>query len=162
MGKQQYIEAGQIANTHGVAGELKIQVWLDSPEFMKRFRRLYIDGKAYSVHAARVHKAFLLVLLEGVEDVNAAMPFKGKTVFIDRDDANLPPGGYFLQDLLGARVEDEQGRAIGTLSQILERPASLIYVVQGEREHWIPAVPEFVLEKNVDEGRIVVRLIEGM
>jgi len=162
MGKQQYIEAGRIVNTHGVAGEVKIEVWLDSPQFMKRFKRLYIGGTAFAVRAARVHKSFLLCALEGVEDVNAAMALKGRTVYIDRADAALPAGAFFLQDLIGARVVDEQGDEIGVLTEILERPASNIYVVQGEQEHWIPAVPEFIMSTDADAGVITVRLIEGM
>ena len=162
MGKQQYIEAGQIVNTHGVAGEVKIQVWLDSPQFMKRFKRLFLDGQERRVSSARVHKDFLLATLKGVEDVNAAMALKGKTVYIDRADAALPRGAYFLQDLIGAQVVDEQGASVGVLTEVLERPASNIYVVKGETEHLIPAVPEFVMSTDAEAGRIVVRLIEGM
>lgn len=162
MEKQQYIEAGKIVNTHGVSGEVKIEVWLDSPQFMKRFARLFVAGKELRVLSARVQKDFLLVRLEGVEDVNAAMTLKGKVVSIDRDDAQLPAGHFFLQDIIGAEVVDEQGRRVGRLSEVLERPASLIYVVQGETEHLIPAVPEFILATDAEAGRITVRLIEGM
>ena len=162
MEKQAYIEAGRITNTHGVAGELKIEVWLDSPQFMKRFKRIYIDGKPCALRAARVHKQFLLCSLEGMDDVNAAMALKGKTVFIAREDAKLPAGTYFLQDLIGAQVVDEQGREIGILTEVMERPASNIYVVKGETEHLIPAIPEFVMSTDLERGVITVRLIEGM
>ena len=162
MSRQQYIEAGRIVNTHGVAGEVKIEVWLDSPQFMKRFSRLFVAGKEIKVLAARVQKDFLLARLEGVEDVNAAMTLKGRVVSIDRDDAELPEGGFFLQDILGAAVVDEEGREIGTLTEVLERPASLIYVVKGETEHLIPAVPAFVLRTDAEAGIVTVRLIEGM
>ena len=162
MEKQQYIEAGRITNTHGVAGEVKIEVWLDSPQFMTRFPRIYIDGKPLALRSARVHKQFLLCSLEGVEDVNAAMTLKGKTVYIDRGDAKLPAGAYFLQDLIGAQVVDEQGKEIGVLTEVMERPASNIYVVKGETEHLIPAVPEFIMSTDIEAGRITVRLIEGM
>ena len=162
MEKQQYIEAGRITNTHGVAGEVKIEVWLDSPQFMKRFPRIYIDGRPLALRSARVHKQFLLCALEGVEDVNAAMTLKGKTVYIDRGDAKLPAGAYFLQDLIGAQVVDEQGKEIGVLTEVMERPASNIYVVKGETEHLIPAVPEFIMSTDIEAGRITVRLIEGM
>ena len=67
MEKRDYIEAGRIVNTHGVAGEVKIEVWLDSPAFLKRFPRLFIEGRAYTVSAARVQKSFLLCRLEGVK-----------------------------------------------------------------------------------------------
>ena len=109
-----------------------------------------------------MQKNFLIAKLEGVEDVNAAMQLKGKDVFIAREDAKLPRGAYFIQDILGASVRDEQGREIGKLTDVLERPASNIYVVQGEQEHLIPVVPAFILNTDAEAGVITVRLIEGM
>lgn len=162
MEKQNYIEAGRITNTHGVSGEVKIEVWLDSPAFLKKFDRLFLEGQEMKVLSARVHKGFLITKLEGIGDVNAAMALKGKTVYILRTDARLPRGAYFLQDIIGARVQDEQGREIGLLTEVLERPASHIYVVQGAEEHLIPAVPEFILSTDPEAGVITVRLIEGM
>lgn len=162
MSKEKYIEAGRIVNTHGVIGEVKIEVWLDSPEFMKKFKRIYADGREYKVVSARTHKNFLLEKLEGTDDVNAAMLLKGKTVKIDRDDVKLPKGTYFLQDIIGADVINEQGNNVGVLKEIMESPSSDIYIVQGETEHLIPAVPEFILSVDADAGIINVHLIEGM
>ena len=162
MEKEEFIEAGKLVNSHGVAGEAKLEVWLDSPEFMKRFKRLYIDGREYKLLSSRVHKGFLLATLEGVTDVNAVMALKGRTVYVRRADAPLRKGAFFLQDILGAQVLDESGAEIGRLEEIFETPASYIYVVRGEREHLIPAVPEFVLSTDPDAGIITVRLIEGM
>ena len=162
MEKKQYIEAGRIVNTHGVAGEVKIEVWLDSPQFLKSFKRCFIDRREVKLLSARVHKGFLIVKLEGVEDVNAAMALKGRTVFIDRADARLPKGAFFLQDIIGAAVVDESGSEIGKLVDVMETPASNVYVVKGEREHLIPVVPEFILSTDADNGIITVHLIEGM
>ena len=162
MEKQQYIEAGKIVNTHGVKGEVKIQVWLDSPEFLKKFKTVYIDNKAVKLLSGRVHKGFLIAVLEGVEDVNSAMSLKNKTVYIDRRDAKLPKGAYFLQDIIGAEVVTEDGAVVGTLEDILETPASQIYVVRGETEHLIPAVDEFILSVDAENAVVTVRLIEGM
>lgn len=162
MEKQQYIEAGRIVNTHGVAGELKIEVWLDSPAFLRRFPRIFVGGVEKKLLGGRVQKHFLIAKLEGVDDVSAAMALKEKTITVDRGDIRLPKGSFFLQDILGARVVDEQGNEIGTLTDVLERPAQNIYVVQGETEHLIPAVPEFILKTDADAGIITVRLIEGM
>ena len=162
MEKKQYIEAGRIVNTHGVAGEVKIEVWLDSPQFLKSFKRCFIDRREVKLLSARVHKGFLIVKLEGVEDVNAAMALKGRTVFIDRADARLPKGAFFLQDIIGASVVDESGREIGKLVDVMETPASNVYVVKGEREHLIPAVPEFIMSTDAENGIITVHLIEGM
>ena len=162
MGKQQYIEAGRIVNTHGVRGEVKIQVWLDSPEFMRRFKTLYIDSKPVKLISSRAHKGFLIAQLEGAEDINAAMSLKNKTVYIDRADAPLRKGEYFLCDIIGARVEAEDGTFVGTLEDILETPASSVYIVRGETEHMIPAVPEFILKTDAENAVVTVRLIEGM
>lgn len=162
MEKQAFIEAGRIINTHGVAGEVKIEVWLDSPSFMKKFKRLYIGGREAAVLSTREHKGFLLVKLEGVCDVNAAMALKGKTVCIARADARLPKGAFFIQDIIGASVLDESGAEVGKLCEVLETPAHRVYVVKGEKEHLIPAIPEFIMSTDADAGVIRVRLIEGM
>ncbi len=162
MKNTEFIEAGKIVNTHGVKGELKIAVWLDSAEFFCGFKTLYADNTALKVVSARPHKGFAIVKVEGIDDINAAMCMKNKTVSISRGDAKLPKGGYFLQDIIGAEVVTEGGDTVGVLKDILETPASLIYIVSGETEHMIPAVPEFVLKTDAENSRITVRLIEGM
>ena len=162
MEKKEFIEAGRITNTHGIAGEVKIEVWLDSPEFMKKFKRIFIQGEERKILSAKIHKGFLIAKLEGVEDVNAAMCFKGKTVHIKRADARLPKGSFFIQDIIGAAVIDEKQGEIGKLVDVMETPASNIYVVKGETEHLIPAVPEFIMSTDAEAGIINVRLIEGM
>lgn len=162
MEKKEFVEAGRIVNTHGVAGEVKIEVWLDSPAFMKKFKRLVLDGRELKLVSARVHKGFLIAKIEGVDDINAAMPLKGRVVHIRREDARLPKGTFFLQDIIGAAVVDESGKEIGTLTDVMEGPAGNIYIVNGEREHLIPAVPEFILSTDAEAGIITVRLIEGM
>lgn len=162
MEKKQFIEAGRITNTHGIAGEVKIEVWLDSPRYFKSFKRLYIDGREIKLLSARTQKDFIIAKLEGFEDVNAAMRLKGRTVHINRDDAALPRGGFFLCDIIGASVVDEQGNEIGRLAEIMETPASNVYVVRGEREHLIPAVPEFIMSTDAENGIVTVHLIEGM
>ena len=121
-----------------------------------------MDGREYKIASAKVHKGFLIAKLEGIADVNAAMALKGRTAYILRADAKLPKGGYFIQDIIGAKVQDQQGREIGRLVEVLERPASDIYVVQGEEEHLVPAVPEFIMSTDPEAGIITVRLIEGL
>ena len=160
--KKEFLEVGEIVGTHGVRGEVKLRVWADSPDFVRRFKTLYLGGEAKRVRAARVHKDMVILALEGVEDVNAAMALKGKVLCIRREDARLPKGDFFVQDILGADVVDEQGNKLGQLADTLELPQGRIYVVRGEREILIPAVPAFVLHTDVDAGVITVRLIEGM
>ena len=159
---KQYLEAGRIVNTHGIRGEVKIEPWADDASFLTRFRRFYLDGKPVAVRSVRVQKTMCICALEGVEDVNTAMTLKGKILFIDRADAHLPEGTVFLQDILGAKVFDESGRALGVLEEVLPAPAASVYVVRGEREILIPDVPAFILDKDAENGIVTVRLIEGM
>lgn len=161
--KNRFLEAGQIVNTHGIRGEVKIVPWCDSPEFLLQFDTLYLDGRPVNVLEARVHKGNVLARLEGVEDVNAAMVLKGRTVFIDRTEVELPEGRHFIADLIGLNVVDaDSGEALGVVADVLTPPAHEVYVVKGEHEYLIPAVDEFVIETNVEGGYIRVRLIEGM
>ena len=160
--KKPYLEAGKIINTFGIRGEVKLQPWCDGAGFLLPFKTLYIDGRPRTVASARVHKGMLIVRFEGVEDVNGAMALKNKIVYFDRADAKLPEGRFFLADLIGADVFDENGGRVGTLTEVLDLPAGAVYVVQGETEHTIPAVPEFILETNTEENYLRVRLIEGM
>ena len=161
--KNRFLEAGQIVNTHGIQGEVKIVPWCDSPEFLCDFNTLYIDEKPVKVRSARIHKGNVLAFLEGVDDVNAAMRLKGKTVFIDRTGVELPDGRHFIAALIGLEVRDAgSGTVLGTVTDVLTPPAHEVYVVKGEREYLIPAVDEFLIETNVEGGFIRVRLIEGM
>ena len=162
--KQAYIEAGRITSTHGVHGEVKIEVWLDTPEDLKHYRRIFIDGQEKKLLSVRQQNRFVIVKLHQIDDINAAQPLKGKTVFIAREDAPLPPGGYFLQDLLDAKVVLEDGSPVGVLTEVLERPANNVYVVTDPdgKEILIPVVPAFIIRADAENGIVTVRLLEGM
>lgn len=162
--KSQFLEAGQIVNTHGVQGEVKIVPWCDSPEFLCGFDTFYIDGAPVKVRTARVHKTTVLARLEGVDDVNDAMRLKNKVIHIDRSGVVLPEGRHFIADLIGLTVlDDDTGAALGTIAEVLTPPAHEVYVVQGEgKRYMIPAVDAFLRGTNVDEGWVRVNLIEGM
>ena len=159
--KNKFLEAGEIVNTHGIQGELKILPWCDGPEFLKEFKQFYINGIPYHVKSSRVHKTLLLAKLDGIDDVNEAMKFKGKTVYIDRDSASIADGRVFIADLIGLPVFSGDAQ-IGVLHEVLTGPANDVYVVHGEHEYMIPAVAEFLEDVNIDTGYIKVRLIPGM
>ena len=162
MEKSEFLEAGEIVSTHGIRGEVKILPWTDSADFLRRFKTLYISGKAYAVKSSFVHKGCVIAALEGVGDVNAAMTLKGRTVCFARADAHLPKGRFFLADVMGAKVVTEDGEEVGELVDIIQNPTQNVYVVRGAQEHLIPAVPEFIREIDPEAGRITVKTIEGM
>ena len=159
---KEFLDCGQVVNTHGVHGEVRIVPWADSPDFLCQFSTLYVDGGALPVTASRVHKGSVIARLQGVDTVEAAMALKGKTVQLRRADAKLPEGAFFLADIIGLDVVDENGHKLGTLKAVLSPSVQQVYVVEGQREIMIPAVPEFILETNIEAGYIKVRLIEGM
>ena len=161
--KQQYLQTGKIVSTHGVRGEVKLLPWADSPEFLLQFHTLYLDGKPFRVEQSRVQKTCVLLKLEGIDTVEAASGLRDKIVSIARADARLPEGSVFIADLLGLPVYDGDV-LLGRLTEVMPTPANDVYIVRAEdgQEHLIPAVPDFILERNLDKGYIRVRLIEGM
>ena len=163
---KQYLEVGKITNAHGVMGEVKVQPWCDSPEFLCRFNTLYVDEAhiPYKVERARPNKNMVILKLEGITDMNGALAMRNAILYIDRKDAKLPEGSFFLADIEGLEARDAQtGAVLGKIAEVLTLPASNVYVIRGgEREIMIPAVPAFVAETNVEEGFIRINMIEGI
>ena len=163
MTKDKLIQTGVIVNTHGIRGEVKLQPWADSPEFLTLFEHYYIDGAPVKVLSAKVHKGSVIASLEGIYDIDGAIKMKNKVVSIKRDDVELEEGRHFIADLVGLRVvEDETGNDLGVVIDVLSLPASNVYVVKGKRELLIPAVDNFIVETNLETGCIRVRLIDGL
>ena len=163
---EQYLEVGKITNTHGIMGEVRVQPWADSPEFLCQFKTLYVDQAHWpiKVERARVHKNMVILKLEGVTDVPSALSMRNAILYIDRKDAALPEGSFFLADLMGLEVRDAQsGKVLGKIADIMNLPANNVYVVRGgERELLIPAVPQFIAETNVEGGYLRVNMMEGL
>ena len=159
--KSELLDAGQIVNTHGVRGEVKVLPWCDSPEFLAGFSRVSLDGRDVAVERSRVQGSCVLMKLAGVDDVNAAMKLRSKTVKIHRQDVELEDGATFIADLIGLPVL-ARDQEIGTIREVLQLPSNDVYVVRGEHSYMIPVVQEFVEEVNLEAGYVKVRLIEGM
>ena len=167
MSKNKFLECGKIINTHGVRGGIKIEPWCDTPNDLAALSRIYIRaGGGYVEHKvkrASVFKQFVLMEIDRVTTVDAAMALKGFVIYADRDDFDIEEGAYFVADIIGLPIIDnETGDVLGTLCDVINLGASDIYTVKTDKgERMIPAVPEFI--KNVDTERgIFVSLIEGM
>ena len=160
----EFIPVGQIVNAHGIKGEVKLNPMGFDPEFLADFDVLYIGGKRTEVKAARVHKSVVLLTLPGVNDMDAALALKGKTVTICRDDVEVPEGYYFDEEIEGLQVVDSDTEAvIGKVKRVLTYPAHKIYEVKGEREYLIPAVPGVFIESvDLDAEVIRVHMMKGL
>ena len=162
--KQEYIRVGRIVNAHGIRGEVRVQPRRVSPALLTRCKTFYIDGQAVTPTANHVHKDLVLLKFPGVEDMNAALTYKGKELYIRRVDVVLPDGEYFDDELIGLEVHDcDTGALLGTLTAVDEYPASKVYTVKGDREILIPAVKDaFIRSVDLDAGRMDVKVWEGM
>ena len=157
--KLQYLEAGEIVNTHGVRGEVKVLCWLDDPEMLCEFDRCRIDGKEYTMEQVRVQKTCNLVKLQGVDTMEKAQMMRGKTMELYRED--IDDEVIFAAELVGVEVFCE-GENIGKIKEVLDYPGNSVYVVKGQHEYMIPAVNQFILSTDMEANRMEVKLIEGM
>lgn len=158
------ITAGKIVNTHGVRGEVKLLPQGVDAEILSGCGTLLIGGTPFTPTACREHKGCLLVKLEGIDDMDAALALKGKTVSVRKADAPLPEGGYFDEELVGLTARDAAtGEAIGTVEEVLNYPAHKIYAVRGGKdEYLIPAVPAFIAGIDLAAGVMDVHVWEGL
>ena len=165
--EKQYLECGKIINTHGIKGAVKLESWCDFPETLADLDFIYfkINGEyvARRVVSASVFKRHVIAYLEGVNDIDTAASLKEMVIFADRADIPLDEGDYFITDLIGLPVIDvDSGVEYGKVSEVFNTGASDIYTVKTcDGERMIPAVPEFIIEIDLERG-IFVRPIEGM
>ena len=162
--KQELIHVGAIVNAHGIRGEVKLTPVGFDPEFLAEFDRFNIGGKETEVRSSRVHKSVLLLTLPGVEDMDAALALKGKSVSIYAEDVELPEGEYFDVELEGCTVlDDATGEELGKLKRVLHYPAHKVYEVKGAREYLIPAVPGvFIASVDIDAGVVRIHNMKGL
>lgn len=165
---KEFLEVGQIVGTHGVRGELRLNPWADSPEFLKQFKVLYLDkngGKSIKVLAARPHGNVVILKLEGIETVESASAMRNKVLYIKRADAKLSEGSYFIEELIGCNVYDADDEAIcyGTLTDVSETGANDVWHIEKNgREYLIPAIPPVVIKVDVKENTVVIRPLKGI
>jgi len=166
---KEFLEAGQIVGTHGIRGELRVNPWCDSPEFLKGFSELYFDcdGKVkVKVRSCRPHGNIALLMLDGVDNVESASALRGKMLYMRRSDTKLPAGSYFIAELIGCTVTDadDTHKIYGTLADVSRTGANDVWHILSPdgKEYLIPAIPPVVIETDVRSGIIRIRPIKGI
>ncbi len=165
--QKQFLETGKITGTHGLKGEVRVQPWADSPEFLSEFDELYFDKGAEKIEitASRVHKHMLIMKIKGVDSVEDAEKLRNKVLYMNRDDVALEDGAYFIQDLLGlAVVDDDSGETLGQLDDVSETGANDVYHVKtpGGRVVLIPVIPDVVRDIDLEKGEIRIFKMKGL
>ena len=159
------IETGKIVNTHGVRGELKVVPWADDPSVFENFDTVTIDNTPYTVRSVRYQGQNVLLKLEGINDMTGAEGLKNKVIFANRADFDLPEGTYFITDLMGLTVvEDETGNELGTITQVLETGANDVYEITAPdgKKYYVPAIKDCVKATDLDAKEMRIHIMEGL
>ncbi len=165
---KEYLEIGKITSTHGIKGEMKVQPWCDSVDFMKKFRTLYLDKKGEKPLKVKIRQGgnMAIMKIEGVDTPEEGNKLRNRILYMKRSDVALPEGFYFMQELFDCRVidADDDGKVYGTLSDVSETGANDVWHIKTDegREYLIPAIPSVVIDVNVAEGIIKIRPLRGI
>ena len=159
------IKIGKIVNTVGLKGEVKVYNYSDSIEIYETIESIYVEDRLTVIENVRAQKNMVILKLEGADDRNAAEALRGKELYITEDDLpELPEGQYYVRDLIGMSVTEEDGNLLGHVTDVLQNTAQDIFEVESEngKKLLIPMVDQFVLDIDAEKREITVRLIEGM
>ena len=162
MGK---IKIGQVVNVVGLKGELKVYHYSDYKERFEELSKIYVENTLYRISNVRYMKDMVILKLDGIYDRTEAEKLKGQSIFIDQEDLRvLPEDTYYIFDLIGMTVVEQEGRILGTLSDVIQNSAQDIYEIERENKSkfLIPAVEEFILNIDADQKIMTVKLIEGL
>jgi 16S rRNA processing protein RimM len=160
-----------VLRPHGVRGELRVEVITGHPERLGQHAHFYLahpdspeQAQRYSVEEIRGHKEIVLLKLEGCDDRNEAEVLRDMLVQVPAEEAvPLEEGEYYHFQIVGVRVETEDGEWLGQVAEVLETGANDVYLVRGPRgEILLPAIVDVVLELDLEARRMVVRLLPGM
>ena len=165
--KKQFLETGKIVGTHGVRGEMRIQPWSDTVDFLCTFDTLYLDEKgekALDIIASRPHGNVVLIKAKGVESISEVDTLRGKILYINRDDVALEEGRHFIDDLIGCSVSDaDTAKSLGKLTDVSQTGANDVWHITAQgKEYLVPVIPDVVVSVDVDTGKIVIRPLKGI
>ena len=180
------IKIGKITSPVGLKGEVKIVSFSDDPMRFEMLDHVFVSGKDGSmtdsaIEGIRYKGSGIILKIEGIDDRNASEAARGCELFMDEADLPvLEEGQYYVRDMVGSDIVLEDGTLIGTLKDVLTNTAQDVYVVErrdgpgnvsegemggkknAKKDLLIPGVPQFILDVDIDEKKIIVRLPEGL
>lgn len=166
---QEYFEVGQIVNTFGIKGFIKVKPFTDDVERFEELKTVYICKKdkleEVKIEEVKYHKDMVLLKVKGIDDLNQAEKLKGFYLKIDRKHAKkLPKDTYFIADLLGLEVYSDENEYLGKLEDIFKTGANDVYVIKNElgKQLLLPSIPEVIKEIDLEKEKIIVHLLKGL
>lgn len=166
MRKQRFLEVGQIVNTHGLKGEMRVDPWCDEPDFLCQFDELYLkNGEKLEITKSRVHKNVVILKAKGIDSIEQADAMRRTVLYIDREDIELGDEVFFVQDIIGCEVVDiDTGQSYGKVTDVLKTGANDVYQITDEngKDYLIPVIDDVVIRTDIDSGVIEIRQMKGL
>ena len=164
----EYLSIGQIINTHGFMGEVKVYPLTDDMSRFKRLKEIYVEENnqlvKYEVEGTKFLSNRVVMKLKGIDTEEAAVKLKSFYMKVDRKSSvKLPKDSYFICDLIDLEVYDEKGLILGTISDVIQTGSNDVYVIKtAGKDMLIPALKEVVKEIDIKNRKIRVELPEGL
>lgn len=160
-----FICVGKIHRSHGIHGEIVLAPMTDFPERFRRGRKVYAgeDHRPLEIQQVRQQAPYFLVSFTSIQDEQQAAELRNSFLYVRKDELpKLPKGEYYFHEVIGLQAVTKDGKAVGTVSEILETGANNVYVIKKEdnSEELVPAVPQYILEIKLDKKQIVINFPE--
>lgn len=159
------IEFGKIVNTHGLKGEVKVYSYTDNAENILKLKKVYISGTKYDVQSIKPFKNMFIIKLKGIDIIEDTKPLINKMCFreIVSGESN-DDEGYFIKDLVGLLVVDEEENLIGTLKEVFNTGANDVYevVLEDGKSIYLPAIKQVVKKIDIASHIMIVKIMEGL
>ena len=162
------LEVGQIVNTYGIKGFVKVIPLVDNNNQFKDFKVLYIQEKKnlkeLHIEEVKFSKNLILLKFEGIDTIEQAEELRNIYLQAKRSDIKLEEGAHFIVDLIGLEIYTEEGEFLGKLKEVLQPGANDVYVVEdkSKKEILLPAIPDVIKKIDIEGNKVVVKLIEGL
>ena len=163
------LQVGAIANTHGIRGEVKVFPTTDDRNRFTKLKHVILDtGKEQrelEITQVRFFKNMVILKFRGFDNINDVEPWKGKPLYVTRADAvECEEDEYFIADLIGLLVKDENGKDLGEISDVLTTGANDVYVIARPDgpDLLLPAIKECILDVDIEQRRMRVHVLEGL
>ena len=162
---EQFLEIGQIVNTFGIKGMIKVKAFTDDIQRFSELKEVLIDEKEYKIQEVKYHKNMVLLQLEGITKIEEAEKLKNEYLKIKRENAiPLEEDTYFVVDLIGLNVYSDENEYLGELIDIFNTGSNDIYVVRREEKPQLllPAIKDVINQIDIENKKIIVHLIKGL
>lgn len=166
--KLTHFRIGQIVNTQGLKGEVRVYPYVDDINRFDKLENFYLDknfNQEFEVERVRYKGNMVIMKIKGVDSVEMAERLKTKNLYVSRENSvDLDEDEFFIADLIGLDVFTVAGEKVGTLKDVLQYSANDVYVVKGDndKEYLIPSTLKFVPEINIEEKKMIINPIKGM